>query len=66
MEFSHTQLPQTHSKCIGRIHMSPSEYTYLLKCSYNDEFLDLLECHTKHNFIGNLEKPNGLPYFKWI
>lgn len=48
---------------IGRSHMAPSEYTYVLKCSVqSSEFMVLLEKYCKHDFIGNLEAPNGFPY----
>jgi AAA+ superfamily predicted ATPase len=58
------QLNQSQSQkdCIGRTHMAPSEYKYLLKCYVESEFVTLVQNYCNHNFIGNIVTPNGCPY----
>ena len=48
-------------KTVGKSHMAPSEYTYVLKDYANSEFCNLLNLE-KNSFIGNLSTPNGTPY----
>jgi AAA+ superfamily predicted ATPase len=69
MEFEYTQSQsqsqsqsQIQSNGIGRAHMAPSEYKYLLKSFGGSEFICLLQDYCKHNFIGNIQTPNGDPY----
>lgn len=51
----------TIKSTIGRSHMAPTEYTYVLKCIIGIEFLCLLD-KEKNNFMGNLDNPKGPPY----
>ena len=50
-----------HSKELGRNHTVPKEYTYLLYCLHNDEFISLLS-HARYDFLGNNATTIGSPY----
>lgn len=46
---------------VGKTHMAPNEFSYLIKTFSDSQFLvDLSE--EQCSFIGNLESPNGCPY----
>ena len=48
-------------KTVGRNHMAPAEYTYVIKLQ-SDNYLLSEFLHEKHTFIGNINNTHGVPY----
>jgi len=50
-----------YNKELGRNHIVPKEYTYLLYCLANGLFINELK-YINNNYLGNVENVNGSPY----
>lgn len=50
-----------YNKELGRHHMVPKEYTYLLYCASMGNFINELR-YIDNNYLGNIDNVNGSPY----
>jgi hypothetical protein len=53
---------ETILKTVGKSHMAPLEYTYVLKLYINSSYFLTEVKDEKHTFIGNINSTTGNPY----